>query len=173
MTRIITNLRKFGSKLWMHHLPVPASIGEKYVDGNNRRVFCTINNQMKIQSSLMPYADGFFILINKNLINQLHLKLDEEVSLVLEKDTTEYGLEMPESFRALLDQDEEGSGYFEKLTPGKKRGLIYIAGKVKNIDSQVNKGMAILDHLKSEQGKLDYKKLHELIKVYNQRLKLK
>ena len=73
----------------------------------------------------------------------------------------------------LLEQDEEGSKYFHQLTPGKKRSLIYLVGSVKNIDSQLNKGLAILDHLKAEQGNLDFKKLNQLIKEYNQRSKLK
>jgi len=73
----------------------------------------------------------------------------------------------------LLEQDDEGRIFFEKLTPGKKRSLVYLVGKVKNIDSQLNKGLAILDHLKSVEGKLDFKKLNELIKDYNQRSKLR
>ncbi len=171
--RFSTTLQKFDSKLWGHHFPVPKSIASQFVEGNDRRIKCIVNNQHLMQSALMPYSDGFFILINANLVTKLGLKINEEVLIQLEKDTTEYGLPMPESFSALLEQDEEGAGYFERLTPGKKRALIYIVGNVKNIDSQLNKGLAILDHLKIENGKLDFKKLHQLIKEYNQRSKLK
>ncbi len=73
----------------------------------------------------------------------------------------------------LLDQDEAGKNHFNQLTPGKKRSLIYIVAKVKNIDSQLNKGLAIIEHLKQENGMLDFKKLNVLIKMYNQRSKLK
>jgi uncharacterized protein YdeI (YjbR/CyaY-like superfamily) len=101
------------------------------------------------------------------------LRIGEDVRLNIDKDQSEYGHELPESFRVLLDQDEEGRQFFEQLTPGKQRSLIYIVGKVKNIDSQLNKGMAILDHLKLVQGALDFKKLNSVIKEYNQRSKLK
>ena len=126
-----------------------------------------------MQCALMPYSQGYFILINKTRVKKLGLRVNEEVQLFLEKDNSEYGHEMPESFEMLLEQDEEVSKYFHQLTPGKKRSLIYLVGKVKNVDSQLNKGLAILDHLKTDHKLLDYKKLNELIKEYNQRSKLK
>ena len=69
----------------------------------------------------------------------------------------------------LLSQDLEGSDYFHKLTKGKQRSLIHIVGKVKNIDSQLAKGLAIMHHLKEAQGELDFKRLNVLIKEYNNR----
>lgn len=173
MIRFKTTLQKFDSKLWGHHFPIAADIAENFIEGNDRRVLCTVNGLHTIQSALMPYPDGFFILINVNVVKKLNLSVGEEVTVQLEKDTSEYGLPMPESFRALLEQDEVGNGFFEQLSPGKKRTLIYVVGNVKNIDSQLNKGLAILDHLKFEQGKLDFRKLNQLIKEYNQRSKLK
>lgn len=173
MTQIITTLQKFDPKLFGYHFPIPIDIAKSFIEGMNRRIICHINNEHKIQCALMPYSDGYFILINQNIVKKLNLFINQEVSLTLEKDTSEYGHEVPETFQMLLEQDEEGSGFFEQLTPGKKRSLIYLVGKVKNIDSQLNKGLAILDHLKIEQGKLDFKKLNQLIKEYNQRSKLK
>ena len=85
----------------------------------------------------------------------------------MEKDLSEYGHEMPEEMQVLLDQDEVGSGYFYGLTKGKQRGLVYIVTKVKNINSRLNKSLAILEHLKDVKGKLDYKMLNEKIKYYN------
>jgi hypothetical protein len=173
MTRFTTKLQKFDSKLWGHHFPIPATIAEEFIDGNDRRVVCKVNDLHSIQSALMPYPDGYFILVNVNIVKKLKLRIGDDVTLQLDKDHSEYGLPMPESLSALLEQDVEGNGFFEQLTPGKKRTLIYLVGNVKNIDSQLNKGMAILDHLKMENGKLDFKKLNQLIKEYNQRSKLK
>lgn len=173
MSHFVTTLQKFDPKLFGYHFPIPIDIAKSFIEGMNRRVICHINNQHKMQCALMPSSDAYFILINQNLVKKLNLSINREVSLTLEKDTSEYGHEVPESFQMLLEQDEEGSRFFEQLTPGKKRSLIYLVGKVKNIDSQLNKGLAILDHLKAEQGKLDFKKLNQLIKEYNQRSKLK
>lgn len=173
MTTFTTTLQDFDNKLWRHHFPVPTEIANQFIDGNNRRVICMVNNEIRLQCALMPYTDGYFILINKPLVNQFHLEVGMEVSISMEKDTSEHGHVVPESFNMLLDQDESGRNYFDQLTPGKKRSLIYIVAKVKNIDSQLNKGLAILDHLKQENGVLDFKKMNEVIKSYNQRSKLK
>jgi len=173
MTDIITKLKKFNSPLWGYHFPIPDQIASMYIDGNNRRVIAQINGQHKMQCALMPGKEGYFILINKDLVDKMKINLDDEVSITLEKDHSEFGHEVPESFQALLEQDDEGQKYFDALTPGKQRSLIYIVGKVKNIDSQLNKGMAILDHLKAAQGQLDFKQLNALIKQYNLRSKLK
>ncbi len=109
----------------------------------------------------------YFILINKPLITKLGLSVGEKVTLNLEKDHSEFGHEVPEVFSALLEQDDEGRTYFYKLTPGKQRSLIYIVGKMKNIDSQLSKGLAILRHLQENQGILDFKKLNLMIQEYN------
>lgn len=173
MTSFISSLRNFKSKLWGYYFPVPAEIAEKYIDGQNRRVICNIDGKHSMQCALMPYADGYFLLVNKEVVRRLGISENVEVKLTLEKDNSEHGHEVPETFQMLLDQDEKGRNHFNDLTPGKKRSLIYLVGKVKNIDSQLNKGLAIMDHLKAEDGKLDFKKLYDLIKVYNQRSKLK
>ena len=121
----------------------------------------------------MPYSDGYFLLLNQDTVQKLNISVGEDVTVQMEKDRSEFGMPMPESFRVLLDQDREGNQHFEKLTPGKQRSLIYLVAKVKNVDSQLNKGLAILHHLRMENGQLDFKKLYQLIKEYNQRSKLK
>ena len=173
MTELITQLQKFESPIWGHHFPIPKEIALQFIEGSNRRVICHINNQHQMRCALMPDHDTYFILINKQVVKSLQLRVGEDVKIALEKDDSEFGHDVPESFQALLDQDGEGKDLFYQLTPGKQRSLVYIVGKVKNIDSQLNKGMAILDHLKLVNGKLDFKQLNALIKEYNQRSKLK
>ncbi|MEQ9302344.1 MAG: YdeI/OmpD-associated family protein, partial [Marinoscillum sp.] len=99
----------------------------------------------------------------------LGIEEGDEISVTIEKDHSEFGHEVPESFQVLLDQDEAGRSFFEELTKGKQRSLIYIVKKVKNIDSQLAKGLAIMHHLKEAKGELDFKRLNELIKEYNNR----
>ena len=173
MTSFTSSLQNFNSKLWGYHFTVPGEIAEGFIDGQNRRVICNIDGKHQMKCALMPYSDGYFMLINKDLVRKLNLVEGSDLILSIEKDTSEFGHDVPESFQMLLDQDDAGRHHFEQLTPGKQRSLIYLVGKVKNIDSQLNKGLAIMDHLKTENGNLDYKKLYDLIKVYNQRSKLK
>jgi len=171
--QLTTTLEKFDSNLWGYHFPVPQNVAQEFIQGTNRRITCKINDHFSMQCALMPYTDGYFVLINQGLVEKLGLELHKKVNLQLEKDHSEYGRQVPESFSVLLDQDQEGKLFFDQLTPGKKRSLIYIVGKVKNIDSQLNKGLAILNHLKAENGVLNFRKLNQLIKEYNQRSKFK
>lgn len=170
-----STLENFHSDLWGYHIPVPLSISNKFIEGENRRVICTINGETKIQSALMPKSknEGYYILVNKKVREQLSLEEGDQVVIELEKDNSEFGLPVPESFMVLLDQDPEGNEYFRSLTMGKQRSLIYIVGKVKNVDSQLNKGMAILEHLKEVEGRIDFKMLMAKIKEYNQMGKMK
>lgn len=164
-----STLENFHTKLWSHYVPVPREIGNQFVEGDNRRVLCSLNGQEPIQAALMHKEDEFFILVNKALKERLAIEEGQELSVSLEKDTSEFGHQVPESFEVLLAQDEEGRKYFEELTKGKQRSLIYLVSKVKNVDSQLAKGLAIMHHLKEAKGELDFKRLNVLIKEYNNR----
>lgn len=168
LTVVVEN---FNSRLWGHYLPIPEEVARQFIEGENRRVVCHIGD-LSIHSALMPGKGGWFILINKDIRAKLGVEEGDKLSISLEKETAEYGMPMPEEMMVLLDQDEAGSRYFHALTPGKQRSLIYIVSKVKNIDSRINKALAILDHLKEMQGRLDFKRLNLKIKEYNRRGKL-
>lgn len=109
----------------------------------------------------------WYVLVNKELRNKLGINEGNTVEVLLEKDHTEFGHEVPEEFQVMMDQDEEGRSYFQSLTPGKKRALIYLVTKVKNSDSRIKKSLAIFHHLKEVKGKLDFKMLNETIKHFN------
>lgn len=136
---------------------------------DHKRVVCTINECIQLHSALMPMGEESYIMINKASREKLGLKAGDKVTLELEKDSSAYGMPIPESLQVMLDQDDVGSKYFHSLTPGKQRSLIYIVSKVKSLDKQINKSLAILDHLKDVKGKLDFKMLNTKIKEYNNR----
>ncbi|MFY0650561.1 MAG: YdeI/OmpD-associated family protein [Cyclobacteriaceae bacterium] len=167
---IKTTLEKFPievSKVYRLHFPIPKAIAEHFIDGDNRRVKCSINGEVVVRSGLMPYQDYWYILCNQSKQKQLNLMVGQAIELELEKDASKYGMEMPEELEVMLDQEPEAFEFFEQLTPGKQRNLIYLVSKVKNTNSRINKALAIAAHLKEGKGQLDFKKLNELIKYYN------
>ncbi|MFT6054940.1 MAG: hypothetical protein ACJAS3_000365 [Roseivirga sp.] len=172
MISFVGTIEQLNYSIWSYHIPVSHEITAEIIADGNRRIICTINKSATIHSALMPLKGGSYVF-NKSIRNQLSLNEGDKVQVTLEKDTSEYGTPIPDSFRVLLDQDEIGSEYFHALTPGFQRGLIYIVSKVKSIDSQLNKGMAILEHLTERKGQLDYKALNVKIKEYNQRSKMR
>ena len=155
------------SPLWGWYFLVPTNIALPFVQGNDRRVVCIINDQLKLHCALMPNKDTWFIMINQGVQKKLKTPLGSEINISLIKDISEYGMPMPDELREVLDQDAEADTYFHKLTPGKQRSLIYIVNKVKSTDSKIRKSLAIADHLTANKGKLDGKLLYEALKEYN------
>ncbi len=173
MAEFTSIIHDFNTELWRHHLPVPTEIAEQFIEGDNRRVICTLMGDYKMNSALMASKEYWFILLNKGIRNKYGLNTGDAVKVHLEKDRSEYGMEMPEEMMVVMDQDETGTQYFKALTMGKQRSLLYIINKVKNPDSRINKALAIMDHLNEAQGNLDFKALNVKIKEYNQRGKLR
>jgi hypothetical protein len=160
-------LEHFDSSLWGYHFMVPEYIARQFIEGQDRRVICTVNRTLRLQCALMPRNGEFFILLNNQNRKKLQLSLGEEVHYELEKDRTTYGLDMPEELSEMLGQDDGAHAHFHALSPGKQRSLIYIVSKVKNTDSRIRKALAIVHHLNESNGQLDFRQLNETIKHYN------
>jgi bifunctional DNA-binding transcriptional regulator/antitoxin component of YhaV-PrlF toxin-antitoxin module len=159
-----STIGKFDGNLWHYHIAVPVKYVQDFLE--NKRIVCTLNQHTTFQAALMPMGDGnYFININKKLRENLKLNEGDKVEVMLDLDNSEYGLPMPDEFAELLQQDEEGNQVFHSLTPGKQRSLIYIAGNVKNPDLRIKRGIAILEHLKATGGKIDFKKLNQLMRA--------
>lgn len=167
MRKFDTILEKFDSKLWNYHIKVPDDIAESFIEGKDKRVVCQLNGKHSYQAAIMRMQDAYFILVNKQVRTKLKLEPGDLLHVSLTKDSSEYGLEMPDAFQTLLDQDPEAQKVFDSLSPGKKRGMIFIVSSVKNVDSRIKRAMAIAEHLKESGGELDYKRINHLIKEYN------
>lgn len=173
MTELKVALSQFeDNRVYNCYAHVSSEIAETFIEGRNRRIICLIADSLSIQSSLMPYPEGYFILINQKIISQLGLKIGDSFNIKIEKDNSDYGMEMPEELGTLLEQDAAGNAFFHALTAGKQRNLIYIVSQVKSSDSRLLKSLAIMDHLKDVGGRLDFKQLNLKIKEYNQRKKM-
>lgn len=156
---------RFNSNLWHFHVIVPKKIALKFIDGDDKRVVCTLNQTESFHAALMHLGDGdFFINVNKQIRNKLKVNDGDEILVSLVKDHSEYGLPLPDEFKELLIQDISGSDLFHALTPGKQRTLLYIIGKPKSADLRIRNGIAVLQHLKHNNGKIDYKQLNIDIK---------
>jgi hypothetical protein len=158
-------IRKFDKGLWSYHILVPHDIYENLVKDGNKRIVCSINANDAFQEGFMPDGKGrWFIKLNKEKMKFFGLAIGQEVGVQLEKDESKYGMEIPREMVEVLAQDPEGSNFFEKLTPGKKRSLIYLIANVKSTDLKIVKSLIILDHLKVNDGNLDFRMLNQALK---------
>ncbi|MEM1121129.1 MAG: DUF1905 domain-containing protein [Bacteroidota bacterium] len=167
----ITHLeRKPSSLSWNYTIDVPLNIAEPFIEKDNRRVICTLNEQHEFHAALMPNGNGgFFITINSDVRKKLKIGEEAELNVQLRKDRSKYGIHLPEEMEELLLMDEEGSAFFHQLTPGKQRSLLHIVGKPKSSDIRLKKAVVVLDHLKTNNGKLDFKVLNVAFKEANRR----
>lgn len=161
------SMEEFDIKIWNYHIPVPDDIAAQMMDGDHRRVLVWIKGEGPFHMALMKVKSYWYLILNNELKKKLDLETGKKIEVTLERDFSEFGHEVPEEFQVLLDQDEEGNEYFRALSMGKQRSLIYIVTKVKNPESRMKKSLAILHHLKTAKGKLDFKQLNEWIKHYN------
>lgn len=162
----VSSLELSNNKLWGAHFRVPDAIAQVFVAQDAKRVVCTLQGKITYQCALLPKGDGsFLITVNKKFRDELRLKEGSPIQVSLEKDESTYGLPMPEEFSALLEDDPAGAAWFEALTPGKKRTLLYIVQHVKNPDLRILRGMAILEHLKKQSGKVNFRQLNEEMKA--------
>ena len=124
--QIVTVLQDFHSKLFRYYIPVTKEFGDQFVEGDNRRILCSINGSEPYHCALMHMEGGYYILVNNQIRMKLRIEEGDEIQVSIEKDYSEFGHEVPESFQVLMEQDEEGERLFREQTMGVQRSLIYI-----------------------------------------------
>jgi hypothetical protein len=160
-----TTLTSLGHSGWVF-IPVTKEQAATLEFPNKRykRVVCTINGEIDFQCALMPSGTGQYIItVNKLKRDSIGIKVGDAIHVHLEIDTSQYGLPMPEEFRAVLDQDPEADRLFHALTPGKPRSLLYLANQKTDVDLRIHRALIIAEHLKENNGAIDGRALdHEL-----------
>ena len=164
--RFTSTLERSTNKLWGAHARVPNNIAMQLISAVSRRVLCTLNGSAEYQTAILPYKSGVSVIrVNKNQRDKLGLDFGVKVNVSLRKDTSEYGLPLPEELDELLRQDKEGNKLFHALTRGKQRTLLYIIGSAKNSEKRAMQAVVIVRHLKENNGKINYKKLSLMLRV--------
>jgi hypothetical protein len=148
-------IRTPGYESGWHFVHVDPKIARKFEkkDGS-RRVVCTINGTESFQCALLPWDGDFAIIVNKVKRTRLGISNGDVVTIELALDESKYGLPMPEELEEVLKQDIEGSELFHSLTAGKQRSMLYLIGKIKDIDRRIHSALILLEHLKKNDGKI-------------------
>ena len=133
-------------------------------EGKSKRVVCSINGSEGFQCALMPSGDIFYIIVNKKKRDALGIAAGDTVGVELVRDESKYGLPMPDELQEVLNQDPEGDRLFHALTAGKQRSLLYLIGKINDIDKRIHQALIVVDHLKENDGKIIGPKLNEELK---------
>lgn len=166
--KIATELTLIGDATWTNILPIDKAIVEELSEGKDRRIICHMDGIKPFHCAFLPDGQGgWFILLNKKRQKELNLVHGDKIQAELEKDRSEYGMEMPIELREVLDQDEHADQLFHKLTPGRMRNIIHAVSSVKSSDIRIRKALVYAEHLKKNNGKIEYKDLAQEMKEAN------
>lgn len=149
-----------------HFISVSREMGERFPTDNarSRRVVCTLNGREEFQCALMPSGGEFYIMVNKAVRTRLEIVHGQTIEVSLRPDDSKYGMPMPEELEEVLKQDPDGDRLFHRLTAGKRRSLMWIVGKGKDEDTRIHRALAVVEHLKDNDGKIDGLKLQQELK---------
>lgn len=160
-------LEASNSKIFKWQLRVPADVTAAFLASpSKKRVVCLLNGAEAHQCALTPIGEGVYVIkVNQGRIKKLKLELGQKVNVALYPDDSKYGLPMPEEMAALLAEDKLGDALFHALPPGKLRTLLYIVGQGQDIDNRLWRAVTIVEHLKLNKGKINYKQLNAELRI--------
>ncbi len=129
----------------MCFISVPEAVKRLIAPRGTARVVATIGHLDPFQCGLMPVKGGDgYLIVNKDRQKQLGLKPGETVTVLIQKDESEWGAPMPEELEALLAQDEAAKAAFEGLSAGRKRAVMYGVGRKKSVEARIEAAVKLL-----------------------------
>jgi len=133
----------------MFYLELSPGIVEQVGGPTGIRLLCRVNGADPFPCGPVSLGKGSaYISINTQRMKAQGLKLLDEVEVVLEKDNSRYGMEMPPELAELLVQDPEGAARFDGLTPGKQRYIIQYVSTVKSSQLRIDRAILLIGNLK-------------------------
>ncbi len=141
---------------WTSIIIIPDEVSSEMIKiAPNKRLICTLNNTLTFRCAMMPRKGYHFMMLGKDKIKALNLDPNEEFLVELVPDESEFGADISEEFLEVLESDSDGKLLFDKLTPGRKRSIIYLISKTKSSQLKIEKAFVFLEHLKRNKGIFD------------------
>jgi uncharacterized protein YdeI (YjbR/CyaY-like superfamily) len=141
-------IQKFAAG-FMHYIQLDAKTVKQLTINNNKRVIVTLNELIKIHAAIMHTKEGvYYVMLSNKTLKQLNTGVGKIIKASFEIDKTELQFNVPEEITEVLATDDEAKIIFDKLTDGKKRGLIALVNMVKSSDKKIERALKIADKLK-------------------------
>ncbi|WP_312176901.1 DUF1905 domain-containing protein [Chryseobacterium sp.] len=114
---------------------------------NKTRLICKLDHKVSFQCGLNHYGDGnFFIIISSRNMKLINRKSGDKIYFEITEDPNPLGAKIPETVSILLEQDNALKEKFNELTDGKKRSILIQINKIKDLDKQVSKTIALINN---------------------------
>ena len=161
----MSRLEIFEGRLYDQHIKVPKEIYLFYKKEGVKRFIAKLNDGDQFACAILSAGeDGKYLIVSNDLKKKNDLSLGDELTVRLEPDISKYGMPLPVELEELLLQEPDFELYFDKLTPGKQRALIFQVSKLKRENKRVEKSIVISRYLVEQKGRLDFKELNEAYK---------
>lgn len=136
-----------------YHISIPEEIFNPFKETKQSRI--KVNAWYK-KNSIEFYAavkldkntGDYRMMFGKRLQKSLGVFQNDYFTIQLSKDTSKYGVDMPEELDAVFQSDIEAFQIFENLTAGKKRSIIYAISRYKGVQTRVDKALIVCNNLK-------------------------
>lgn len=127
----------------------------------NQRFHVTVNDTVTWQAGTVSLGNNAaYITFSKARMKTVGVDVGDTVTVFLEKDTSEYGFDVPIEFEEVLRQDEVANARFLSLPKGARRGIIYLVLQIKSSDKRIEKSIFYLENLKrAPEGKITMRHL--------------
>lgn len=141
---------------------VPDHIYKHFSEAGIKRIVSTFDNSKpRYNAFLSDKERGRYIKMSKDVMKEMSFAIGQEINVHLVEDTSKYGMPISPEMEELLILDPDGEKLFHLLTPGKIRSLLHKINGYKSSDKRIEKSVIILEHLKANNGQLDWKMLNE------------
>ncbi|MGV6831599.1 MAG: YdeI/OmpD-associated family protein [bacterium] len=97
---------------------------------------------------LFTNKHGHYIYLSKSKQKELGIFPTDYFNVQITVDTSKYGAPTCEEFEAVFYSDPEAMHYFNKLTDGKKRSILFAIARYKNSQTRIDKALLVSDNLK-------------------------
>jgi hypothetical protein len=132
-----------------HYIDIPASIVKKSGWTGKQRFVCTVNKDLTWKCGLVSHGAGkAYILLNKKQMQSGKFNVGQVVNVILKKDASKYGMDVPAELKEVFTQDPIGKERFDALAPGKRRYIIYYVNQVKSANLRVERAVRLIGNLK-------------------------
>jgi hypothetical protein len=155
MQKYQTTIEKIGPTTLI--APIPEQIAGSFLEQGHKRIIFRIKGQQLHCAIHFRKDIGHYLYFGKQVWRRLQVREGDIEAVEIEADTTTYQAGMPEELEEVLSTDPDGMKAFEALTPGRQRSILFMIGRLKRVDSRIQKALIVVEKLKM--GVTDLKQL--------------
>ncbi|WP_421754831.1 YdeI/OmpD-associated family protein [Croceimicrobium sp.] len=123
---------------------------QKFIEQHSKRVLIYGPDQKAIHRALQLRKDGYaLIALSKAILKSWKLEVGDLVQIKVEPDTSEFGMSFPEEFKIVLEQDPEAAEVFERLKPGRQRGVLHYVSQPKGEESRIKRALEMAEKMRT------------------------